>query len=269
MYGVDTILNDAWDRVSLNTQIKLSDTINLLDQIEAILGKPIISNEYRSFWIDTVLSNPGLSVTKSDFKELFKKLFNMRFADALYSTERNRDNLTKQMTDSIVEETTNIKKLQCMDDDEKINEYSKRIRLLQDALETRDIYGGSKYLDHSTELAINQKLVKYLSALNEVYKHYTQKVSSKPSFSQYVEKLSSGISKQEELLKSLDKKFDEHETSSNTGWLHIKNVNLNGILTKLFILAAGIMITSYGLSLLAEEDDGYASYYYEDNKSSL
>ncbi len=262
----DKILDNAWDRVSLNSRMKLPETINLLDQIEAIYGRPIISNEYRSFWIDTVLSNPGLFVSKSDFKELFRTLFDMNFEEAFQSTERNRDNLTKRMTDSILEETTNLNKLRYMDDTKKIDEYSKRIHLLRDALETRDSHGKSRYLDHSTEFSINQKLVKYLSALNAIYKHHLQTLSDR-SPSQYVNKLSSGIAQQEDLLKTLSEKFSEREMTHKFGWIQIGKMHFGSVLLKLIIFVTVIMMTSYGLSLLAESDDGYASYYYYDNEN--
>ncbi|VEU23563.1 DEKNAAC104487 [Brettanomyces naardenensis] len=210
--------------------------------------------------MDTVLGNPGMTVSKGEFKELFRKLFDMDFESVFDFEESNRSELTSRTTQSIREETTNLNRLKYMDDVAKKLEYSRRIRLLKEILRERSSYSSGQYLDMGTELEINRKLVKYLDALNGIY----EKSQPSKTHNEDFIRLSGDVGRQEELLSVLGKKFNENNKKI-TG-----SVRRTVSFLKIIILVTiSLMVASYVLSLLADMDEeNYASYYY-DNEDGL
>lgn len=205
----DEILDEAWRRVSEDSTMRFPDTISLLDEIENIYGRTILSREYRSFWIDAALGRPSMVVSKRDFKELFRKLFEVDF-DAQFVESPT---LSTRETQSIRDETTRINAL---DETARRTEYEKKVHALR---ELQGQYGGD------TELEINRKLVRYLSALNGM----------RP------QRIQVALDRQDELLETLSRKFQDNSRARSTKTSFLRNT---------IVVLLSLMTVSYILSYL-------------------
>ncbi|ODV85275.1 hypothetical protein CANARDRAFT_23337 [[Candida] arabinofermentans NRRL YB-2248] len=104
------ILNEAWSYISTSSVISITDVPNLIERIEAILHKDILSNEYKEFLIDFMLQYPELKLTKYQFRELFSRLFMLDFDTVLKEAKYDKLNLAKDTTETIQSELTSILK---------------------------------------------------------------------------------------------------------------------------------------------------------------
>lgn len=233
----DSTLNEAWARITLNPRIRLPDTVDLLDEIEAIHGRPIMSSEYRSFWIDTVLSNPTMSVSKDEFKQLFQKMFDMDLTHALRVDASDRADLTSQITQSMRDETTQLQRVREMDSADQKVEYARRIRTL------RMVLTENGTLSAGTELTINRKLVRYLTELNKIYAQ-----EAGISGPKQIGRLNADVSRQEELVAALDKKFGER---GRKGW-HLRGFYTQWFFSKRACLILAVIFTALLLPAILE-----------------
>ncbi|KAG7868325.1 hypothetical protein KL918_001983 [Ogataea parapolymorpha] len=93
----DRILDRAWARFTDSDRIAITDTGALIEEIEQIWGRALLSPDYKAFWIDTILEHPSRSLTKHEFLVLFKMLFEVEFED-LFDTDTDLTRRTDTRT---------------------------------------------------------------------------------------------------------------------------------------------------------------------------
>ncbi|KAG7882276.1 hypothetical protein KL937_000847 [Ogataea polymorpha] len=91
------ILDRAWARFTDTDRIAITDTGALIEEIEQIWGRALLSPDYKAFWIDTILEHPSRSLTKHEFLVLFKMLFEVEFED-LFDTDTDLTRRTDTRT---------------------------------------------------------------------------------------------------------------------------------------------------------------------------
>ncbi|KAG7894992.1 hypothetical protein KL905_000229 [Ogataea polymorpha] len=218
------ILDRAWARFTDTDRIAITDTGALIEEIEQIWGRALLSPDYKAFWIDTILEHPSRSLTKHEFLVLFKMLFEVEFED-LFDTDTD---LTRR-TDT---RTIKRKAPAALSLVEQKQRLFQKISILKGTLNAQRKRSVDE--DRTMELQLNRRLVDCYEALIQVY----EQLAAEPADSALV----LAVKRQDELLAQFKRKLNR--TAKIKLWR-----------SYLTLLVAGLLafcIVSYAMGLIAD-----------------
>lgn len=244
-------ISRAWVKVTGSHlgKLRLTDTLLFFDVLEEMMHTVLLSDEYREFIVEFILECPGVEVTQSQFRLLMERLFECTIDDVLQGSlvnkERDSDDYTKTMNiesqkfNSFLSRGTN---------DEREDGLRKRIEELENMISKAQM---SKSRDDKTLTKMKDVLVNY-------YKNLVQLIESRAtptrSTDPYLERLKSGIDKQDVLIKELKRKVGDKLPSGVWGSI----LRVYAFLLKMFKYGAFIVfviiIIQISLSLVYDGD---------------
>ncbi|GMM30338.1 hypothetical protein DAMA08_030830 [Martiniozyma asiatica (nom. inval.)] len=191
MINSDRILDKAWRQLTEDNIIKLPDLISLFDFIDRIVGRKILSPEYRDFLIELVLESPSSTVDKRGVKELIERLFECEFDDLINGI------VSDGMTQTMNLERRGWGSSKVDSSKGQIGELKRRIAELKRMNGSKDII-----IDYYDKLVV----------LLSVSSNYSDNDNGTLSNDEIISRLKQGIDKQDIIIDKLKRKVGNVQT---------------------------------------------------------
>lgn len=228
----------AWERVtgSSVSEMRITDIMWFYDILEEYLNKQLLSDVERKFLIEVIMDCPDTSVDKTKFKAFMERLFECSM-DAilqgyLVSNHDNKEEYTRTLT--LKSDTLN-NVLQRGSVNERKRSLQSRIKELERMVSRAQ---GIDKKDEKTLSVLNQVLLNYYRSLVSLTETQPETENSLTT----IERLKSGIERQDMLVNELKRKVGDTIPSGAWGRIKYSLVRLYYILLSVLRYGIGAVV---------------------------